>query len=226
MSWVAVAVGGSAILSGYLNNQAAGDAADAQIQAANRASETQRYMYDTTRKDMAPWRQVGVDALSDIGRNKEYINQTFSGGELANDQGYQFRLQEGQKALERSAAAKGGLNSGRMMKDLARFSQGVASDEYGRAYERFNADRDRRFNRLASLAGIGQTATQSTNSAGMNYANNVSQNQIGAGNATAAARVGGANAITGAINNGANTWMQYQMMNRLFPSSIPNTDPA
>lgn len=106
------------------------------------------------------------------------------------DLGYAFRMSEGQKAIERSAAARGGLNSGATMKALTRFGQDTASSEFNNAYNRFNADRDRRYNRLSSLAGLGQTAQAQVNQAGMNYGNNVSSNLVGMGNAAAAAKIG------------------------------------
>lgn len=171
-------------------------ATDAQTQAMKEANATQRYMYDTTRADYQPWRQAGAAALSnltaDAGQGGDYMRD-FTMADYQQDPGYQFRMDEGMKALQRSAAARGSLNSGGTLKALTKYSQGVASDEFANAYNRFNADRDRRFNRLSSLAGIGQTATNSVAAAGQNYANQVSGNQIGLGNSIAAANIAGAN---------------------------------
>ena len=58
------------------------------------------------------------------------------GEDVFNDPGYQFRLQEGQKALERSASRRGALNTGGTLKDVSAFGQGLASQEYGNAYGR------------------------------------------------------------------------------------------
>jgi hypothetical protein len=74
--------------------------------------------------------------------------------DVTQDPGYQFRLQEGQKALEQSAAAKGGFFSGQTGKDLMKFGQGLASQEYGSAYDR--AARDRQF----GLGAYGQAYGQ------------------------------------------------------------------
>lgn len=181
-----------------INSAAAG--LEAQTQAAAAANATQRYIYDTTRQDMAPWRESGMRALAGLD-NKDF-QQDFDANDFQQDPGYQFRLDEGMKAIERSAAARGGLNSTATMKNLGRFSQGVASDEYGKAYDRFNADRDRRFNRMASLAGIGQTSQGAVNAAGQNYGNNVSSNQIGVGNAQAASGIAQQNQRTGLVQGG------------------------
>ncbi|MBK7892887.1 MAG: tail fiber domain-containing protein [Bdellovibrionales bacterium] len=99
-------------------------------------------------------------------------------------------MDEASKALERSSAARGGLTSGRFMKELMRQNQGMASEEYNNAYNRFNADRDRRFGRLSQIAGVGQTANTQVAQAGQNYANAYSQNVQGGANAVAAQAMG------------------------------------
>lgn len=99
------------------------------------------------------------------------------------DPGYQFRLDQGTKALERSAAASGGLFSGKTGKALTEYSQGVASQEYGNAY-----------NRLASLAGIGQSATSQQVNANQNQGTQLADLTTQVGNARASGYVGAANA--------------------------------
>jgi hypothetical protein len=58
---------------------------------------------------------------------------------MEQDPGYAFRLAEGQKAIDRSAAAKGGLQSGAALKAAAEYGQSMGSQEYGNAYNRFMA---------------------------------------------------------------------------------------
>jgi hypothetical protein len=134
------------------------------------------------------------------------------------DPGFKFRLAEGQKAIERSAAARGGLNSGATLKALTNYGQGAASEEYQNAYNRFNSDRDQRFNRLASIAGVGQTATNQVSQAGQSAANAIGQSQMAVGNANAANAIAQGNVVNNAIGTGMNTWMQYQMMNKFAPT--------
>jgi len=138
---------------------------------------------------------------------------------VANDPGYQFRMAEGQKALERSASARGMLNSGGALKSLGRYYQGLASDEYQNAWNRNQAENTGRYNRLASIAGVGQTAAQNLGSAGSQYANALNQaganyggqasNALAAiGNANAAGSIGAANAFSGGMQSLGNlaTW--------------------
>lgn len=132
--------------------------------------------------------------------------------DFTKDPGYDFRLSEGEKGINRSLAARGGLFSGAAGKALSRYNQDFASNEYGNAYNRYNTNQGNKFNRLASLVGIGQTATNQTQQAGQNAANNISSNMIGAGNAQASGIMGIGNAISGGLNN----YMQYNMMNKML----------
>lgn len=107
-----------------------------------------------------PYTQAGAGAVNTLatalGPGGEFMQQFQF--DPSSDPGYQFRLEQGQRALERSAAARGGLQGGGTLKALERYAQGVASDEYGKAFERFQTDRKARFGMLSDLAGFGQRA--------------------------------------------------------------------
>jgi len=147
------------------------------------------------------------------------LNRDFTLADFNKDPGYQFRMDEGTQALERSAAARGGLLSGGTLKDLTNYSQGVASGEYSNAYNRFNADRTQRFNRLSALAGTGQTAATNLNSDATNLGNTVGNNILGAANARSAGYVNTGNAINSGINTIGNYYLQQQYLNRFAPQS-------
>lgn len=216
---VAAAIVGSAAVGAISSNRAS----NAQQGAANQANDTnrasleeQRRQYDLARSDQAPYREAGYNALSmlnkGIGEGGEFT-KTFGQTDFQGDPGYQFRLTQGQQALDRSAAARGGLQSGAALKAAARYGQDFASNEYGNAYNRFVQDQTNRYNRLAGVAGTGQQAVNNTTAAGQNYANsvaginnNIAQNQIGAGNAQASSYIGGANALAGGVGQ----YMNYQ----------------
>ena len=209
----AVATGGLALIPGVgagledvtgidFGQEGAADRALAGQQAAARdANSTQLYMFNQQRADAQPWRDAGAKALTGL-QNSDY-QRDFSVSDFQQDPGYQFRMDEANKALERSSAARGGLTSGRFMKELMRQNQGMASEEYNNAYNRFNADRDRRFNRLSSIAGVGQTANSQIAQAGQNYANAYSNNIQGAANANAAVEMGRASQLAGLVGQGA-----------------------
>lgn len=95
----------------------------------------------------------------------------FSEEQFREDPGYQFRLDQGQKALERGAAARGQYYDPSTMKALAEHNAGMADQTYNDAYNRYNNDQTNIFNRLATMSGYGQTANQQLNASGQNYAN-------------------------------------------------------
>lgn len=226
MAFVAVATGGAALIGGAtgligagMQAGAAKDAANTQAGAARYAADLQNQQYQQQRTDQEPWRQAGATALTQM--QDPSFQKTYSGADLQSDPGYQFRMQQGQNAIERSAAARGGLQSGGTLQAIANYGQDYASNEYQNAYNRFNNDQTTRFNRLSSLAGVGQTANAQLGAAGQNYANQAGSAAMGAANAQGSAGIAGANAWGGAMSSlgsaasgGINNYMQYSMMNK------------
>lgn len=138
------------------------------------------------------------------------------------DPGYAFRMSEGLKALDRQAAARGGLISGGALKASQRYGQDLASQEYTNAFNRYQTNRANQLAPLQSLMGISQTAAGQIGNAGQNYANQAGEAYMGAGNARASGYMGGANAISGAIGQGINAFQNQQYMNMLKqPGSNP-----
>jgi len=115
--------------------------------------------------------------------------QNFGMDQYQEDPGYQFRLSEGNKALERSLAAKGqfGSMNPAAAKALQEYGQQSASQEYGNAYDRYNNDQTNIYNRLAGIAGIGQTTNQQMQQAGQQYAASAGDLYTGMGNSIVAA---------------------------------------
>ena len=129
------------------------------------------------------------------------LTKSFGMSDYTADPGYAFRLSEGQKALDRAAASKGGFNSGAAAKALIDYNQNMGSQEYGAAYDRYNTNQTNLYNRLAGVSGTGQTAANTLGQAGQNYANQVSSNLFGAANAQGAGSIAQANAWGTGLNN-------------------------
>lgn len=259
MTWGFTAVAAATVYSANRGSSAASQAAETQAASTDAAAQLQR---ETAQEQLAlqkriyeegiarqqPWYEAGKTALTKLQGIPEtkFLFPTFTGKvDVTQDPGYAFRLSEGQKALERSAAARGGLLSGAAGKALTRYGQEMGSQEYQNAYNRafqkygtdvqkYEADVQQdalNYNRLASLAGVGQTTAQQIGTAGQNYAtasgNIASQSASNIGEALtsgAAARasgyVGGANAISQALGQGINLYGMYnqnQLYNRMFP---------
>jgi len=172
--------------------------------AAQKALEREQFDYQKSLQ--APFQQAGVNALSRMQAGEFALPTgfnpndpayaqpgafTFTNQDFRADPGYAFRLEEGQKALDRQAAARGGLISGAALKAATRYGQDMGSQEFQNAYQRaltgygtkvqqadtafnraltgYNTDvarADTGYNRLASLAGVGQTATDKVGAAG------------------------------------------------------------
>lgn len=158
---------------------AAGEAAAGYRISADEANSILRSIYGDAIDQLGGFRDAGTMALGALA-NPEFQAQ-ITQSDIQMDPGFEFRMKEGQKALERSAAARGGLGSGGTLKALTRYAQGVASDEYQRAFERFRTDRNDRFQRMTNLAGIGLRATESGIAAGENYGNRAAANVMDAG---------------------------------------------
>jgi len=158
---------GATLGGGLQQSAAAGEQAKAiesagqqAAQSTQQAADIQRQIFERQVALQEPWRQAGVGALNQlIPLSQQYT--PFGMQQFQQDPGYGFRLSEGMKALERSAAAKGGLLSGAQMKGIQRYGQDLASQEYQNAFNRYQAERQARLGPLQSLAGVGQTSAQS-----------------------------------------------------------------
>lgn len=152
------------------------------------------------------------------GNDPDYgsLMRDFSMSDFEKDPGYSFRLDEGLKALSRKNAAIGMLGSGRAMKDITRYAQGLASDEYSKAFDRYQVNRSNKLQPLQSLAGVGQSATNVLGQAAQNYGVGASSAINAGGNARAAGAIGQGNALTGALSGG---WNNYQT-NKLYDAYI------
>ena len=215
---VAAAVVGAATVAGSMySSRQAGKAAKTQAASADQASRIQQENFEQTRKDLMPYKQAGDTSLSQLmgqmGSNG-YFNQTYTGQDIYSDPSYQFRLQQGQDAIQSSAAAQGGLLSGATLKALQNYGQESASQEYSNAYNRFNADQTNRYNRLSNLVGIGQNAAAQVGNAGAQTAQAIANNTMAGANSIAAGQVGSANAWSNTANDLGSMAAAYGIMNK------------
>ena len=203
--WTAAAI----VASSYLSSEAAGDAADVQAGAANRSADLQYKQYQENVARQKPFYDVGVNALPELVAASKYT--PFTMDKFQADPGYAFRLKEGQQALDRSAAARGGLISGGALKAATRYGQDMGSQEYTNAFNRYQLEREARLRPLQALTGVSQTTANTLGTAGQNMASNVGE-AIGSGAAArASGYVGSANALT----SGLGTYLNYRQGNNM-----------
>lgn len=213
MPWGFVA---AAVVGAVASSDSSRRAANTQADAANAANKTENDQFQQNREDLAPWREAGMGALDQLKTGTQpggEFTKDFTLADFNKDPGYQFRIDEGMRGLEGSAAARGNLLSGGALKGITKYGQDYASGEYQNAYNRYNNDLTTRFNRLSGLAGTSQTATRDVADMGSRVASNTGQNMIGAGNARASGYIGQSNALNQGLS-GIQSGYQLSQLNR------------
>lgn len=236
MTWVATAIVGSAVIGGLASNAASRSAQ----KTANQQMDLSREQMDRQEELQAPFREGGLtaqnrmllllglrqpgegDNAADSGRYARDFNMS----DFQADPGYSFRLSEGLKQLQRTAAARGGLLSGSTLRGVTRYGQDVASQEYQNAFNRYQINRSNQIQPLQSLMGAGQSATNMLGAAGDRFVGNASEALAASGNARSSAYVNTANAF----NQGVGTYLNYRQgqdyMKMLKPAPTPAPAPA
>lgn len=216
MTWGMTAVAGASLVSGALGSSAAKSAARTQAAAADRAMQNEREMYDIARKDLAPYRETGYTALKDIEGMRPFLTAQFGPDQFEQylDPSMAFRQRLGEQSTARMANVGGGALSGNTLRALTDYGQGLASTEYGNAFNRFQDERTNIYNTLANIAGMGQGAVNTGVNRGQSFAGQMTGLTTGQGAALAGGQVGAANAMGGAAQNVGNMAYLQSLMKR------------
>lgn len=182
---IGAAIGGAlSIGSALIGSSSSKKAAKAQQASDAAAIAEQRRQYDLSRADLAPWRAAGGAAIT------QGAAMLQPGYDYTTSPGYQFRLGEGLRGVENSAAARGILQSGGTLKGIDKYSQDYAAKDF-----------QDQFNREMAVAAGGQQATQAGVAAGQQSANSIADLLTQAGNAKASGYIGSANAWSQGLGN-------------------------
>jgi hypothetical protein len=191
------------LVGAKMSADASTKAANTQAAAADKATKLQKYMYDTSRADQMPWLEAGKTALGTymnelgIGSGKDSSGADYTSA-FKTTPGYEFRVSEGTKGVLNNLSALGMKNSGKALKSLETFSQGIASQEYG--------------NWLSNIAGISGSGQQGANSMAGHSAqagSQIGQSIQNAGDARASGYVGASNAWSQGLQQVGNSLGQY-----------------
>ena len=215
----AAVIGGAAVLGGaYMSSQASKSAAQQQSDSASQATAAQQQALNKQIELNQPFYDVGVSANRQLSKQAPYTPNAFN---FQADPGYAFTLAEGNKQMNATAAARGGLISGNALTAGQKYGQGLGSTYYQQAYNNYlanNAQNLQAYNTNTAnqqfLANQGQSSANQTANAIGNFGNAAAANTIGAGNALAAGQVGSANAYTNAIGQGIGAYQMNQLINR------------
>lgn len=198
------AIAGASLGSAVIGGVSANKAAKAQAGSAGQQVALQREIFAEQKEMFRPYLEGG-------GKGFDAYQYELGIGEKPDDYGgytkapgYDFRLQQGQDAIQAGVGARHGLNSGATLKALQTHGQDYATSQY-----------DSHLNRLAGVSQMGQASAAMTASAGDSYARGSSNALANLGNAQASGAIGVGNAIQGGINNGLGAWA-YGKGNGLF----------
>lgn len=230
----AMGLGGS-----YLSGKAAKKAANVQAASAQQGLALQREqfnnaltLYNQGRTDLAPYRGAGEGAVTTLAQlygiptagnpNPEAFNAK-SAEAFRNSPDYKFAFDEGNRAVQFSAAAKGSLASGNTLRDLTEFGQGAATQNFQNYAQR-----------LMQLAQMGQGAASTSagqgaqfGQTGINFANAGAEQFGNIGQAQASGIVGQSNAWNQGLSSAGNNLMLYNLIQQQQQNpSAYNSGPA
>jgi len=216
MGPVAMAVGAG--VGGLAGAAASIFGSDKQADAAKQAAKVQRQMYNTTRGDLLPFQQFGIQSKNMLMGQLGDLTKPFSmtQEQLEQTPGYQFTLAEGLKATQNSYAAQGLGSSGAAMKGAAQYATGLASTTFQQQLQNYLAQNMQRYNMLMGGAQLGENAAAQTGSFGTQAGANIGNSLMSAGNAQAAGMVGAANSFSGGVNNAIMNYYQADLTNKLM----------
>jgi hypothetical protein len=221
---IVAAIGAAGALgSAAIGAIGASSAADKQKDAAKKAAKAQQQALAQQTELARPYVEAGKNALAEYQKLAPY--QDFGMAQFQADPGYQFRMSEGMKALERSAAARGLLQSGGTLKGIQQYGQNLASSEYENAFSRYLTQREARMDPYRYLTGMGQAAAagQAANvgTTGAALADIAAQR----GNVQAAGTMGAVNALAGGIGQVAQGVGSYYA-NQPYMNYLQSITPA
>lgn len=211
---------GSSLASGLIGANAAGEAADTQSSAARYAADLQNQNRLQTREDLAPWRAGGATALNALTARLPELSAPIrmDQASLEATPGYQFTRDQGLKAVQSAAAAKGLGISGAALKGAARFATGLADSTYDKRFANELASRQNSFNMLNGLSTVGENAAAQTGALGNASTTSQTNALMSGANAEAAGSVGSANALSNALTGGTNNYLNYSYLDKLLAS--------
>lgn len=229
MSFVAVAIGGSAIVGAGVGLYSANKAADTQAKAASNSLDFQKQAFDTSQTNInaakpnyQPWLDVGSKATYTLGQLTGSAGSAPDYSSFYNSPDYQFAQQQGEQGIERGANARGMNLSGGTLRDLSSFNSGLATQQYGNYY-----------NRLMGLSQMGQNAASGLGNLAVGQATNATSAATGIGNtmqgigqAQASGIVGGSNAVTGALGSGVQNSLLANYLGKSPSAYGSNSSPA
>lgn len=234
---VAAAVAGAAVVGGVassaMSSSASKSAANTQSDAAKYSADLQNDQWQQTQQNLKPYMDLGASYINPLktALSNPMLTQQFTAPNTADAMsapGYQFTQQQGLKAVQNSAAARGLGVSGAAMKGAASYATGLAdstyNDVFNRALQTFNTNYSsaaNNVNRLTNIVGSGQNAASTNGSLGAQAVGNIGNTLTSGANAQAAGTIGGANALANGLNGITNGVTSYALLSNNAGGAAP-----
>ncbi len=195
------------IAGGLIGSMGASDAADTQAESAANANALQMQMFNKVQQNLQPFIDTGTTNLGKASDMAGTFKFDPTQAQLQQTPGYQFTLNQGLKAANNSAAARGLANSGAALKGAAGYATGLADNtfqnQFGNAMNTFNTN----FGSYKGLADLGENAAAHAGNAAQGFGEMMGNNITGAGNAIGASQIAGSNALASGISGAGNSLM-------------------
>lgn len=246
--------GVGSLFGGLFGSNASNQATQQYVQGLQQAQNSLGNSQSQALSNLSPYLQAGSQATGTLSQMLATPGQGLltpwtqqftapTAEQAAQTPGYQFQLQQGENALQNSAAAQGGLLSGGTLAGLNNYAQGVASTnyqntfnnaltQYQQAYQSFLNNQNNTYSRLAGLSGQGLSAAGNAGNIITGIGGDIASLYGQQGAARAAGTIGSANALGGILPGMSNSLLQYGLLSQLngagggtnswgAPSSLP-----
>jgi len=240
---VAAAIGGAALVGGVASAVGSSSSANTQASAQNNATAEQQGMFDTINGQEQPFMQAGYGATSSLqqllgltggtsstgGLPNGYLTQTmspfsFNPSSITSSPGYQFSQTQGIQQTQNGLAPNVGALSGPALQAMTNYATGNAEQYYNNYYNQaattyntnlnsLTSQQNNIFNRLSSIAGLGQSAASNVGNSGTQLGTGIAQSTAAAGASEAAGTVGVSNAVGSAASGASNGYALSSILN-------------
>ena len=208
-------VGGTQLVGGMMQADAAGDAAGMQAQASEAGIVEQRRQFDALRELLKPYVEAGTPALA---QQQALLGMSGPEAERAAIEriqggvGFQESVRQGEEALLQRASATGGLRGGNIQAALAQFRPALLRESI-----------DQQYSRLGGMTSLGQQSAAGVGTAGMETGSAIARLQAERGAALAGGELGQAKAFSGILNLPAQVLgMQYGAGGKMGQPGLSN----
>jgi hypothetical protein len=241
MSATAAIGAGTSLVGGIIGAVGAGQASQEEIQALQKAQGSLQTSEAQGQQALAPYLNAGSQATGTLSQMLSTPGQGLltpwtqqftapTAAQAEQTPGYQFQLQQGEDAIQNSAAARGGLLSGGTLADLNNYAQGTASTnyqntfsnaltQYQNAYQTFLNNQNNTYNRLAGQSAQGLGAAGQNVNLITGIGGDIASLYGAQGTAAAQGTIGQANALSQGIGGVGNALSNYGLLSQLNPSN-------